>query len=166
MAKTRRKRIPTDMFSPSTPVAKQVAKKKPRNSPKKKSDPIRKQATKGVLVDKSRQGAYWEIDRIVGKRSTGEGEWEYQIRWKGCSPSKDTWEPEENLSDTALNDALLFGSMTTTEKDKKAETKKKEEAKKEEPEKEETEKEETSSPRRPPKSASKSVRPKNSRRSS
>lgn len=40
----------------------------------------------------------WEVEKIVNERTNKQGETEYLIRWKGCKPSSDTWEPESQLN--------------------------------------------------------------------
>merc|ERR1712137_642579 len=60
------------------------------------------------LIDK-KTGLFWEVDSVVGKRITKKGGKEqYRIRWKGCGPEHDTWEPEANLCDSALEAALAY----------------------------------------------------------
>ena len=50
----------------------------------------------GVLVEED----FYEVECIVDKRKCN-GRTEYKVRWKGCSEGDDTWEPEENLCDSA-----------------------------------------------------------------
>ena len=42
----------------------------------------------------------FEVNRIVGERSTGPsgGELEYLVRWVGYTPDDDTWEPAESIN--------------------------------------------------------------------
>ncbi|XP_061078069.1 chromodomain Y-like protein 2 [Conger conger] len=42
-------------------------------------------------------GDLYEVEKIVDKRKTRKGKWEYLIRWKGYGRSEDTWEPEHHL---------------------------------------------------------------------
>ncbi|XP_056382115.1 chromodomain Y-like protein 2 isoform X1 [Hyla sarda] len=42
-------------------------------------------------------GDLYEVERIVDKRKSRKGKWEYLIRWKGYGSSEDTWEPEHHL---------------------------------------------------------------------
>jgi len=42
----------------------------------------------------------WEIDAIVGKRSTKRGrkkKTEFLVRWKGCGPEWDSWYYDDDL---------------------------------------------------------------------
>ncbi len=55
---------------------------------------------KGKIVEEG----YWEVEEILDQRFC-KGQTQYLVRWKGCS--EDTWEPHENLSDTASE---LFSS--------------------------------------------------------
>ena len=49
-----------------------------------------------MLVDDE----HYEIEKILDKRVRN-GVTEYLIRWKGYTEEYDTWEPEQNLCDTA-----------------------------------------------------------------
>ncbi|XP_064168923.1 chromodomain Y-like protein 2 isoform X1 [Anguilla rostrata] len=40
---------------------------------------------------------FYEVEKIVDRRKTKKGKWEYLIRWKGYGRSEDTWEPEHHL---------------------------------------------------------------------
>ncbi|KAJ8343779.1 hypothetical protein SKAU_G00311080 [Synaphobranchus kaupii] len=42
-------------------------------------------------------GDLYEVEKIVDKRKTKKGKWEYLIRWKGYGSNEDTWEPEHHL---------------------------------------------------------------------
>ena len=81
------------------------------SSPKKK--PKTPNADKGILVVESMNGKgskdqYWEVESIVGKRTVKNNMVQYLVRWKGCTAEDDTWEPAENLSDSAYLDAINF----------------------------------------------------------
>ena len=52
--------------------------------------------SKGHIVDED----YWEVEKVVAQRYCNR-RMEYLIRWKGCSSKDDTWEPDENLCDSA-----------------------------------------------------------------
>lgn len=45
---------------------------------------------------------YWEVE-TVKKRKVVKGKEYFLIKWKGLN--QDTWEPEENLCDSALEEA-------------------------------------------------------------
>lgn len=58
-----------------------------------------------VLVAVDGDGAapedfFWEVEDVIGRRKH-RGRVEYLIRWKGCSDDDNTWEPADNLCDTA-----------------------------------------------------------------
>lgn len=38
----------------------------------------------------------WDVEKILKERDV-DGKKEYLIRWKGCKPADDTWEPEESV---------------------------------------------------------------------
>ncbi|XP_075432855.1 chromodomain Y-like protein 2 [Ascaphus truei] len=42
-------------------------------------------------------GDLYEVERIVDKRKSKKGKWEYLIRWKSYGSNEDTWEPEHHL---------------------------------------------------------------------
>lgn len=46
----------------------------------------------------------WEVEEIVKHRIKKDENWEFLIRWKGCTAKDDTWETEENLN---CSDLLL-----------------------------------------------------------
>ena len=50
---------------------------------------------------------FYEVEAVIGRRRY-RGRVEYKIRWKGCSDKDDTWEPHENLSDSAMELAIQF----------------------------------------------------------
>ena len=51
---------------------------------------------------------FYEVEAVIGHRRRYRGRVEYKIRWKGCSDKDDTWEPHENLSDSAMELAIQF----------------------------------------------------------
>jgi hypothetical protein len=45
---------------------------------------------------------FYEVERIVDRRTLPNGAIEYLLKWAGCSDSLNTWEPLENVSDPDL----------------------------------------------------------------
>jgi Chromo (CHRromatin Organisation MOdifier) domain len=43
------------------------------------------------------------IDKIVGLRKENDGKWSYKVRWYGCTPVDDTWEPAHHLPGNMLS---------------------------------------------------------------
>ncbi len=62
----------------------------------------------------------WEVERIVKHRIKRKNDWEFLIRWKGCTAKEDTWETEENLNCPDLLVKYLGEVADTTLKDKPA----------------------------------------------
>ena len=64
--------------------------------------PKRGGGSAGIIVSKSTtpEGDFWEVDAVIGYRKLATKK-QYLIRWKGCSRKQNSWEPEENLCDTA-----------------------------------------------------------------
>lgn len=61
----------------------------------------------GDLVCGEGEESFWAIEKVVGRR-IHKGKVQYLVRWKGFSEDENTWEPAENLCDTAMADALRF----------------------------------------------------------
>ena len=53
---------------------------------------------------------YYEVEAIVGRRNNN-GRVEYLIKWKGYAEEENTWEPESNLNDGALEEARTYDSQ-------------------------------------------------------
>lgn len=68
-----------------------------------------------MLVDDE----YYEFEAIIDRRVV-KGKVEYRIRWKGFTEGDDTWEPEQNLCDTACESYVCLAqrhcSMNLTTK--------------------------------------------------
>lgn len=97
---------------PNRKAAVSPAPKRTTPSPnnKKKAKPKKKVApAKGILVDGSnKKQSFWEVEAIVSRRlaSGSKKKMEYEVQWKGCKhPEENTWEPADNLCDTALEEA-------------------------------------------------------------
>ena len=48
---------------------------------------------------------YFEVDAYLDRRRNGRRGVEYLVKWKGCPESEATWEPHDNLCDSAFEDA-------------------------------------------------------------
>jgi hypothetical protein len=57
------------------------------------------------VVIRDREGAYWAIEKLVGRRQLEDGSVQYRVRWSGCPDSEDTWEPKDNFCEAAYSDA-------------------------------------------------------------
>ena len=60
----------------------------------------------------------YEVEAVVGKRKK-KGRVEYLIKWKGYSEFENTWEPESNLNESALEEASAYGIDNETQVAKK-----------------------------------------------
>jgi Chromo (CHRromatin Organisation MOdifier) domain/Cupin-like domain len=61
----------------------------------------------GNVVCGEGEESFWAMEKVVGRRIKG-GKVQYLVRWKGFSEAENTWEPAENLCDTAMADAMRF----------------------------------------------------------
>jgi hypothetical protein len=83
---------------------KQAAEARKRRAEKangRHTRPSKSPKEKGQLVI----NGFYEIETILDKRVNDKGIEEFLIRWKGCPESDNTWEPSDNLCDTAFVDA-------------------------------------------------------------
>ena len=53
------------------------------------------------MMSEDPQEEEFDVDTILDSR-TVKGSTSYRVRWKGCLPADDTWEPYENLADGAM----------------------------------------------------------------
>lgn len=56
------------------------------------------------LVFADETTTFWEVDAVLDRRVKGR-EVQYLIKWKGLGRAKATWEPSDNLCDSALEEA-------------------------------------------------------------
>ncbi|GMH73808.1 hypothetical protein TrST_g9592 [Triparma strigata] len=59
---------------------------------------------------------FWEVETVMGRRVM-KGKVEYLVKWRGYDVSDNTWEPQANLSDTALREAKKFMKKKKEEKE-------------------------------------------------
>ena len=57
------------------------------------------------LVFANEEVTFWEVETVLDRR-VHDDEVQYLIKWKGYPPSRATWEPIDNLCDSALEEAL------------------------------------------------------------
>jgi hypothetical protein len=51
----------------------------------------------GLLFFLSEPGVYF-VDALLKERRTKGGKKEYLVKWKGCGPDDNTWEPASNVT--------------------------------------------------------------------
>ncbi|KAG4071257.1 hypothetical protein HA402_003961 [Bradysia odoriphaga] len=83
---------------------KSPAKKAKTSSKPAKAKPATKAAKKQVIDDAEQD---WEVEKIVDVQYNDDGSKNFLIRWKGCNPSQDTWEPEDNVDSPDLIEAFM-----------------------------------------------------------
>lgn len=91
-------------------VKKYLAKQTKASEPKKATKKPTKAAPKKDVPKKSKKPAKkavveetdWEVDEIMDVKYNDDGTKDFLIRWKNCTASSDTWEPEDNLDCPAL----------------------------------------------------------------
>jgi len=59
---------------------------------------------------------FWEVETVMGKR-TRSGKVEYLVKWRGYDICDNTWEPQANLSDSALRVAQKFSRKKKEERE-------------------------------------------------
>jgi Chromo (CHRromatin Organisation MOdifier) domain/Cupin-like domain len=64
----------------------------------------RKRNVNRHLVFADETATFWEVDAVLDRR-VKDGEVQYLIKWKGLGRSHATWEPSDNLCDSALDEA-------------------------------------------------------------
>lgn len=82
--------------------------KKTKTSNKKSksaSKPASKAAKSKVVETEEEQD--WEVEKIIDVRFNEDGSKNFLIRWKGCDPTQDTWEPENNVNSPDLVNAFM-----------------------------------------------------------
>ncbi|GMH49205.1 hypothetical protein TrRE_jg12595 [Triparma retinervis] len=66
---------------------------------------------KGNIIAVEKRGRkrdiFWEVESVKGRRIQG-GNVQYLVKWKGFSERDNTWEPEANLSDSAVREAEKY----------------------------------------------------------
>lgn len=77
-----------------TPLKKLKTNAKSKSSPLK---PATKAARKQTVETEDEEEPDWEVEKIIDVRYNDDGTKNFLIRWKGCDPSQDTWEPEDNV---------------------------------------------------------------------
>lgn len=98
--------------SPSGKKSKAAAKKASKAAKKSKSPSKPKtKAARKQKPDSDDDGDEkeqdWEVEKIIDVRYNEDGTKHFQIRWKGCDPTQDTWEPEDNVDSPELVEAFM-----------------------------------------------------------
>jgi nitrous oxide reductase len=70
----------------------------------------------------SEKEVYWEVERVIRQKTIRGGQKHYLIKWKGSDQT--TWEPEDNLCDSALEDAERLAAQKEHCKSRKRKKKK------------------------------------------
>lgn len=98
--------------SPSGKKSKAAAKKATQSKAAKKSKSPSKPKTKAARKQKpesddDEKEQDWEVEKIIDVRYNEDGTKDFQIRWKGCDPTQDTWEPEDNVNSPDLIEEFM-----------------------------------------------------------
>jgi hypothetical protein len=67
----------------------------------------RRSGEKLSLVFADQEETFWEVDKVLDRR-VANGEVQYLVKWKGLPKSKATWEPSDNLCDSAHDEARML----------------------------------------------------------
>lgn len=89
--------------------SKVAVNKKSKTSKKSKSPakPATKAAKKQTVATDDEEEQDWEVEKIIDVRYNEDGAKNFLIRWKGCDPTQDTWEPESNVNSPDLVNAFM-----------------------------------------------------------
>lgn len=88
-----------------TPTKKSKTTNKKSKSPSKSAKASKASKSKKKIEedeDNDADDQDWEVEKIIDVRYNDDGTKEFQIRWKGCDSSQDTWEPEDNVNSPDL----------------------------------------------------------------
>lgn len=104
--------------TPKSPTKSATKAEKKSMTPTKKSKATNKKSKsakeskaakskKKIVEDEDNDEQDWEVEKIIDVRYNDDGTKEFQIRWKGCDSSQDTWEPESNVNSPDLVHAFM-----------------------------------------------------------
>lgn len=90
--------------SPQKTTGKKGAAAKPAAKTKAGASKKKKGSNKKAAEESSEEPEEtdWEVEQIMDVKYNDDGTKDFLIRWKGCDPSTDTWEPENNVDCPAL----------------------------------------------------------------
>lgn len=92
-----------------TPTKKSKTNKKSKSPPKPATKAARKQKPE-TDEDDEEEEQDWEVEKIIDVRYNDDGTKTFLIRWKGCDPTQDTWEPEDNVNSPNLVNEFMSKS--------------------------------------------------------
>lgn len=96
-AKSSPKKSPKSAKSPATPKSKRGRKRKAPQSDNESDDDQQSDGDASGELITGDDDLEFEVEKIVKDRVVDDHK-EYLIRWKGCKPSDDSWEHEDNIS--------------------------------------------------------------------
>jgi hypothetical protein len=70
----------------------------------------------------SEKEIYWEVERVIREKTIRGGQTHYLIKWKGSDQT--TWEPKDNLCDSALEEAERLAAQNELRINRKRKKKK------------------------------------------